>query len=69
MDSVSPSTFKTRSENFLEMMLYFREGLILGSPVSDYTRQQRFILVCKRYHIGKQRGDETWEYLSSEVSY
>lgn len=37
VDSLSLSDFKLRLEN-LELMLCFTEGLILGSPVSDYTR-------------------------------
>lgn len=47
VDSLSLSNFKLRLENFLELMLCFKEGLILRSPVSDYTRS--FDQIAKIY--------------------
>ena len=47
VDSLSLSSFKLRSENFLEMLVYFKERLILGSPVADSTRS--FDWIAKVY--------------------
>lgn len=64
VDSLSLSNFKLRLEN-LELMLCFKESLILGSPVSDYARsfdqiakiysgsQEKVILLTERWSMGR----------------